>query len=290
MQAVGSPRSCGDPKGSARKWVWGLEQGTAAEAGGMKVGGRRSQGSEMKIQSWMRERLEACQEWTLWASQEVTEVVGIVTEPKSHGGGYGQEWTWRCGARVLLSSRGCTEIDGGTQQLGNAGSLAGLGGACREALALVEAGEAVFVLTACGCATLRRTAAPTRTDRPGRLERAAAPGTDAAVPCAPPPPAAAPSCSVATQLRAWRRVGGGTKRGCHLQLWGSGQSDGHSFIHSRSSYGDPWGPQLESKGIMLTGSLREWRCLSRGSAATGAAEWLGSAESERSESTLLFPT
>lgn len=94
----------------------------------MKVGGRRSQGPEMKIQPWMRERLEACQAWTLWASQEVTEVVGIVTEAKSHGGGYGQEWTWRCGAGVLLSSRGCTEIDGSTQQLGDAGSLAGLGG------------------------------------------------------------------------------------------------------------------------------------------------------------------
>lgn len=114
-------------------------------------------------------------------------------------------------------------MDGGTQELGDTGSLAGLGGvACRGALALVEAGEAVFVLTACGCATLRRTAAPSLTDRPGRLERAAAPGTDAAVPCASPPPAAAPSCSVATQLRALQRVGGGTKRGCHLQLWGPG--------------------------------------------------------------------
>lgn len=40
----------------------------------------------------MRGRLEACQARTLWASQEVTEVVGIVTEAKSHGGGYGQEW------------------------------------------------------------------------------------------------------------------------------------------------------------------------------------------------------
>lgn len=106
----------------------GLEQGTAAEVGGMKVGGRRSQGPEMEIQPWMRERLEACQAWTLWASQEVTEVVGIVTEAKSHGGGYGQEWTWRCGAGVLLSSGGCTEIDGGTQQLGDTGLLAGLGG------------------------------------------------------------------------------------------------------------------------------------------------------------------
>lgn len=204
----------------------------------MKVGGRRSQGPEMKIQPWMRERLEACQAWTLWASQEVTEVVGIVTEAKSHGGGYGQEWTWRCGAGVLLSSRGCTEIDGSTQQLGDAGSLAGLGRGwlVGRRLRWWRRGEAVFVLTACGCATLRRTAAPTRTDRPERLERAAAPGTDAAVPCAPPPPAAAPSCSVATQLRAWRRVGGGTKRGCHLQLWSPGQSDGHSFIHSRASY------------------------------------------------------
>lgn len=94
----------------------------------MKVGGRRSQGPEMEIQPWMRERLEACQAWTLWASQEVTEVVGIVTEAKSHGGGYGQEWTWRCGAAVLLSSGGCTEIDGGTQELGDTGSLAGFGG------------------------------------------------------------------------------------------------------------------------------------------------------------------
>lgn len=41
----------------------------------------------------------------LWASQEVTEVVVVVTEAKGHGGGYRREWTWRCGAGVLLSSR-----------------------------------------------------------------------------------------------------------------------------------------------------------------------------------------
>lgn len=92
MQGVGGAPKLWGPEGVGTEVGGGLEQGTAAEAGSMKVGGRRSQEPEMEIQPWMRGRLEACQAWTLWASQEVTEVVGIVTEAKSHGGGYGQEW------------------------------------------------------------------------------------------------------------------------------------------------------------------------------------------------------
>lgn len=48
----------------------------------MKVGGRRSPGPEMQIEP---PSLEACQAGTLGASQEVTEVVGVVTEAERHG-------------------------------------------------------------------------------------------------------------------------------------------------------------------------------------------------------------
>lgn len=64
----------------------------------------------------------------------------------------------------------------GSQELGDTGSLSGFGGSLSGgACTGGGGGEAAFVLTACGCAMLRRTAAPTGTEQPGRLERAAAP-------------------------------------------------------------------------------------------------------------------
>lgn len=56
----------------------------------------------------------------------------------------------------------------GTQELGDTGSLSGFGGSLSGgACTGGGGGEAAFVLTACGCAMLRRTAAPTGTEQQG---------------------------------------------------------------------------------------------------------------------------
>lgn len=132
---------------------------------------------------------------------------------------------------------------------------------------------------------------PISAEQPGRLEQAAAPGTDA-VPRAPPPPAAAPSCSVAKKLQAWRHVGE-ARRGvvtC-MQLWGPGQPAILLFIHSWPSYRALWGPKLGEQRDFASRRgpvgrraprLGERECLGRGSAVT-RIEWSESAGSEVSE-------
>lgn len=118
--------------------------------------------------------------------------------------GVTRECPWRCGAGVLLSSGWWKEIVGG-----------GLRSAWTQGYSQVSGWPVWRRLHLLGCwfCTNRpqlchdaTNGCPTSAEQSGSLERAAAPGTNA-VPCAPPPPAAAPSCSAATQLRAWRHVG-----------------------------------------------------------------------------------
>lgn len=107
----------------------------------------------------MGERLRLEVDLRLWASQEVTEVVVVVTEAKGHGGGYRPEWPWRCGAGVPLSSGGWKEIIvGGPRSAWTHRVTRRFGGGFSGGSYIVWG--AVFVLTACGCATMRQTAAP----------------------------------------------------------------------------------------------------------------------------------
>lgn len=71
-------------------------KGAVTEAGGMKVGGRRSQGPEMEIQPWMRERqtgrlpgivaVGVSRSLRSWGLSQRPRIMEEVADRSGHGG------------------------------------------------------------------------------------------------------------------------------------------------------------------------------------------------------------